>query len=258
MIWLSADLSSTKRCRKAVVRLNVFGVFLVAMTILNVSLAADQTTADVDHDVPHFMRKGLDRATAQYVDEASKRFLIPSSWIWAVMKVESAGDVRALSNKGAMGLMQIMPRTWETLRQQHALGSDPYNPRDNILAGAAYLRELYDRYGERGFFAAYNAGPARYEEHLTGQHGLPAETVDYVLKLTSLLDPAWQVRGLYSAEKQPSVNTSALFPAPRTDPDDASLQNENHPSDRSESVQRIVDHSAFTPMSAGLFIRLLR
>ena len=75
------------------------------------------------------------------------------------MRVESLGDPLALSPKGAMGLMQIMPDTWSELRSRYGLGADPYDPHDNIIAGAAYLRELHDRYGERGFLAAYNAGP---------------------------------------------------------------------------------------------------
>jgi soluble lytic murein transglycosylase-like protein len=101
---------------------------------------------------------------AIYIDEAAQRFRIPAAWIRAVMRVESAGDVRAISSAGAMGLMQIMPETWAELRVRHRLGRDPYDPRDNILAGAAYLREMYDRYGSPGFLAAYNAGPGRYEE----------------------------------------------------------------------------------------------
>ena len=131
--------------------------------------------------VPTEAPSGPDRtasAIKSHVEEASRRFLIPSSWIWAVIRVESAGDVRALSNKGAVGLMQLMPKTWASLRQQHGLGVDSYDPRDNILAGAAYLRELHDRYGEVGFLAAYNAGPGRYEDHLSGRRTLPAETVD--------------------------------------------------------------------------------
>ena len=88
-----------------------------------------------------------------YVEEASLRFHIPSSWIWAVMKIESAGDISALSKKGAMGLMQIMPETWLMLRQQYHLGSDPFSAHDNILAGAGYLRDLYERYGDHGVFA---------------------------------------------------------------------------------------------------------
>ena len=99
------------------------------------------------------------------------------------MRVESAGDVRAVSSAGAMGLMQIMPATWKELRGHYHLGHDPFDAHDNILAGAAYLRELYDRYGSPGFLAAYNAGPERYEEYLAGRP-LPRETRAYVAKLT--------------------------------------------------------------------------
>src|SRR3546814_9197460 len=78
------------------------------------------------------------------------------------MRAESAGDVRAVSHAGAMGLMQIMPATWTYLRGRYGLGDDPYHVRDNIIAGTAYLRELHDRFGSPGFLAAYNA---RSEEH---------------------------------------------------------------------------------------------
>ena len=74
-----------------------------------------------------------------------------------------------------MGLMQIMPKTYAGLRARHHLGADAYNPRDNILAGAAYLREMLDRYGSLGFLAAYNAGPARYDEHLATGRPLPSD-----------------------------------------------------------------------------------
>ena len=52
-----------------------------------------------------------------------------------------------------MGLMQVMPRTYDMLRQRYRLASDPYEPHDNILAGAAYLREMYDRFGSPAFVA---------------------------------------------------------------------------------------------------------
>jgi soluble lytic murein transglycosylase-like protein len=94
-----------------------------------------------------------------FVTEASRRFSVPEHWIRAVMQVESNAKQRARSSKGAMGLMQIMPKTWTELHARYGLGADPYDPRDNILAGAAYIRELYDRYGVPGFLAAYNAGP---------------------------------------------------------------------------------------------------
>ena len=121
-----------------------------------------------------------------YIAEAAQRFGGPEAWIRAVMRVESAGDVRAISSAGAMGLMQIMPATWAELRVRHRLGGNPYDPRDNILAGAAYLREMHDRYGSPGFLAAYNAGPGRYEEYLAGRP-LPAETRAYVATLASIV-----------------------------------------------------------------------
>ena len=121
-----------------------------------------------------------------YIAEAAQRFGVPEAWIRAVMRVESAGDVRAISSAGAIGLMQIMPATWAELRVRHRLGGDPYDPRDNILAGAAYLREMHGRYGSPGFLAAYNAGPGRYEEYLAGRP-LPAETRAYVAALAPVL-----------------------------------------------------------------------
>jgi hypothetical protein len=122
---------------------------------------------------------------ANLIEEASRRFAIPRRWIRAVMTVESAGDARARSPKRAMGLMQIMPETWADLRMRHHFGNNPYDPHDNILAGAAYLRELHDRYGLPGFLAAYNAGPGRYEQYLAGRP-LPAETRAYVATLAPL------------------------------------------------------------------------
>lgn len=84
------------------------------------------------------------------------------------------------SGAGAMGLMQLMPGTWAEMRAAYRLGFDPHDPRDNILAGTAYLRIMYDRFGYPGLFAAYNAGPARYARHLATGRRLPAETVAYV------------------------------------------------------------------------------
>lgn len=84
-----------------------------------------------------------------------------------------------------MGLMQLMPTTWSELRRRHGFGEDPDDPRDNVLAGTAYLRELTDRFGVPGAFAAYNAGPARYEEHLLLGRPLPPETRRYLTQVSS-------------------------------------------------------------------------
>ena len=123
-----------------------------------------------------------------HIAEAAARFGIPEPWIRAVMQVESACDPQAVSSAGAMGLMQIMPATWGDLRGQLHLGTDPFDPRDNVLAGTAYLRMMYDRFGSLGFLAAYNAGPKRYAEHLTSGRPLPRETRLYVASLLPLID----------------------------------------------------------------------
>jgi Transglycosylase SLT domain len=122
------------------------------------------------------------------IAEAATRSGIPSQWLQAVMRAESAGcaltdDRPTTSSAGAMGLMQLMPTTWSQIRRRLKLGDDPYQPHDNILAGAEYLRELYDRYGSPGFIAAYQAGPERYEESQRGSRALPAETVDYLARV---------------------------------------------------------------------------
>jgi membrane-bound lytic murein transglycosylase B len=130
------------------------------------------------------------------IDEASRRFDLPAAWIRAVMRAESGGrtmlDGRPITSRaGAMGLMQVMPETYEEMRRRYGLGADPHDLRDNILAGTAYLREMYDRYGYPGFFAAYNAGPARFDEYLFDGRPLPAETQRYLatLNLASLDTP---------------------------------------------------------------------
>lgn len=127
---------------------------------------------------------------ADLVQEAARRVDIPPALITAVLHAESAGDPTATSSKGAMGLMQLMPETWVTLRARLGLGADPYDPHDNIIAGATYLRMLHDRYGDVGFLAAYNAGPGRYDAHLASAPPLPVETQNYVASVAQMLDGA--------------------------------------------------------------------
>lgn len=126
-----------------------------------------------------------------HIAEASQCFGIPERWIRAVLRAESAGEVRAISTAGALGLMQVMPDTWEGLRVRYRLGRDAYDPRDNILAGTAYLREMWDRYGNvAAMLTAYNAGPGRYDEHRATGRPLPTETRAYVAALLPLLGGA--------------------------------------------------------------------
>lgn len=121
------------------------------------------------------------------VAEASARFGVPIDWINRVMRAESRGRTSLAgrpitSSAGAMGLMQLMPLTWRTMRAELRLGDDPYDPHDNIVAGTAYLRILYDRFGYPGLYAAYNAGPGRYAAHLGNGRPLPVETRRYVIE----------------------------------------------------------------------------
>jgi hypothetical protein len=120
-----------------------------------------------------------------YIAEASMRYDVPQAWIRAIIQVESSGqthlDGRPITSRsGAMGLMQIMPITWGDLSRRHGFGDDPHDPRENILGGTAYIREMYDRFGAPAFAAAYNAGPGRLTEHLRTGRPLSQETTTYI------------------------------------------------------------------------------
>jgi cell division septation protein DedD len=138
-----------------------------------------------------------------YIREASKRFDVPDLWIRSVMRVESGGNEYQngqliTSSAGAMGLMQVMPETYDELRDRYSLGGDPFDPHDNILAGTAYLREMYDIYGSPGFLAAYNAGPRRLDDYLSNNRPLPDETRRYV----AMIGP--EIVGVYPSSRSPA------------------------------------------------------
>ena len=120
------------------------------------------------------------------IKQASKKYNVPADWIRAVMARESGGrtmlgeTMPMVSSAGAMGLMQVMPGTYDEKRAELGLGADPFNPRDNILAGTAYLKWLHGKYGYPAMFAAYNDGPGNLENHLYKGRALPAETRMYV------------------------------------------------------------------------------
>jgi cell division septation protein DedD len=120
-----------------------------------------------------------------YIQEAATKYDMPETWIRSLMRVESGGKEYQngdliTSGAGAMGLMQVMPSTYDELRDRYNLGDDPFDPHDNIMAGVAYMREMYDLYGSPGFLAAYNAGPARLDDYLADLRPLPDETRRYV------------------------------------------------------------------------------
>ncbi len=150
-----------------------------------------------------------------YIAEASARFGIPALWVERVIRAESAGltilNGRPITSRaGAMGLMQLMPGTWAQMRAAFRLGVDPHDPRDNIVAGTAYLRLMYERFGYPGLFAAYNAGPARYAAYLATGRTLPGETRAYLASVGGV--PARK------PEARPTTPVNALFFALRSVP----------------------------------------
>jgi soluble lytic murein transglycosylase-like protein len=159
-----------------------------------------------------------------YIIEASAKYDVPERWVREVIRQESGGRLYdsgqlIISSAGAMGLMQVMPSTYDDLRARYALGDDPYDPHDNIMAGTAYLRELYDAYGSPGFLAAYNAGPGRLDDYLSRNRPLPDETRRYVARIGANLgadQPLRPSQGAQYAMNQLPLNIPAGPRYPRT------------------------------------------
>ncbi|MGH6679859.1 MAG: lytic transglycosylase domain-containing protein [Bradyrhizobium sp.] len=192
---------------------------------------------------------------AALIAEAAQRFGIPAAWIRAIMRVESRGDRRAISPKGAMGLMQLMPETWAALRARYRLGRDPFDPHDNILAGAAFLRDMYDRYGSPGFLAAYNAGPGRYEDYRDRHRPLPPETVAYVAALVPFVgDGAIDGPVLVAASDPSSWAQAPLFITRSASAEPADHAASKTPPNDPPAAVPVPDLSAIAPQSAGLFV----
>lgn len=128
-----------------------------------------------------------------YIRIAAARFDVPQMWIRQVMRVESGGHEYSngqliVSDAGAMGLMQLEPGTYREMAARYGLDNDPFNPLDNIMAGAAYIHEMYQIYGCPGFLAAYNAGPGRLDSYINNRRPLPQQTVNYVAMIAPNID----------------------------------------------------------------------
>jgi hypothetical protein len=146
-----------------------------------------------------------------YIRAASQRFDVPTSWIRNVMRVESGGNEYmgghlTISAAGAMGLMQLEPETYREMAAQYGLGPDPFNPYNNIMAGTAYIHEMYAIFGSPGFLAAYNAGPGRLAEYVNDHVPLPQETQAYLAMIAPHI--AGDYPGGNSADEELAMNTS--------------------------------------------------
>ncbi|MEN3208907.1 lytic transglycosylase domain-containing protein [Methylorubrum populi] len=226
-----------------------------AFLLLSGLLVAAPLCANVNAQTVSAERPSRVDPYAAFIAEAARRFSVPEHWIRAVMRVESAGDMRAISSAGAMGLMQIMPATWAELRARHGLGNDPYDPRDNVLAGAAYLREMHDRYGSPGFLAAYNAGPGRYEEYRATGRPLPAETRAYVAALAPIIGGGDLAAPVTVATADPFAWTRAPLFIVQADSSAGAVQRQRHGDPAAPSAQESArDPVLPAPRSEGLFV----
>ncbi|MCK1710593.1 transglycosylase SLT domain-containing protein [Bradyrhizobium sp. 143] len=202
-------------------------------------------------------RQQVSERYATHVAEAAQRFGIPVDWIRAVMRIESGGDRRAVSPKGALGLMQLMPKTWTEMRVRYGLGHDPFDPHDNIFAGTAFLRELHDRYGSPGFLAAYNAGPGRYEDYRDRHRPLPTESVAYVAAVVPFVDLESTPGALLVAASSRSSWTRAPLFFTRADGlSSATRAASDRPTTDKPAAVPVHDLSAIAPQSNGLFVAL--
>jgi len=117
----------------------------------------------------------------ELADAAADKYGLPRELVRSVMAAESGMAPGAVSPKGAIGLMQLMPET------AHVLGVNPYDPAQNVDAGARYLRDLLEKYnyGLRHALAAYNAGPGAVDKY----NGIPPyrETIDYISRIEKKL-----------------------------------------------------------------------
>ena len=153
--------------------------------LLNNAPAARQPDADTVSDFSQTLRESLSSGRADLdaiFDEAARRYNLPSNLLKAVAKAESNFRPDATSRCGAMGIMQLMPGT------ARGLGvTDAYDPEQNIMGGAKYLKDMLDKFGGDVSLAlaAYNAGP----NNVVKYDGIPPfnETQNYVKTVLGLL-----------------------------------------------------------------------
>ena len=228
-------------------RLRRFGIIAAASVVTSFPISAHAEPAST-------ASAELAVSWQSFIDEAATRFSVPASWIRAVIQIESKGNPKALSPKGAVGLMQLMPNTYAELRIRYGLGADPTDPHDNIVAGTAYLRDMHERFGREGFFAAYNAGPQRYEEHLARGRPLPDETLAYVAKLAPLLSGRVPADNRSVTTDHVSWPQARLFIEQRSDVSSVGRSAFAPQASLARNDRTVADLSALVPPPGSLFV----
>jgi soluble lytic murein transglycosylase-like protein len=183
-----ADRSSAGRRGRDRRRAGLRSLLLAAAALATSHTVRTQTAPlvpDVSVRMENFTALRPDRAYDRFIAEAAREYRLDPELIRAVMRAESAFNPMVVSRAGAQGLMQLMPALAEEMGVD-----DPFDPRQNIMGGARYLRSLLDRH--RGniplSLASYNAGPTAVDRYKT----IPPfrETRQYVKKITGFLADA--------------------------------------------------------------------
>ncbi len=205
------------------------GTCLAGLSALSACSSPSRTIAEgpttnyyIDHAAGNYRPPGPPGDPwGPYISIAAARFDVPQQWIREVMRVESGGQEYmdgqlTVSPAGAMGLMQLEPETYQEMAARYALGDDAFNPYNNIMAGTAYIHEMYTVYGSPGFLAAYNAGPGRLDSYMDYHTPLPNETTRYVAMI------APRIEGYYPDDRseadqlalntQPASRAGGLLP----------------------------------------------
>jgi soluble lytic murein transglycosylase-like protein len=148
--------------------------------------------AESEQDEPR--RRPLSRAEiCQVVQEAAAEHDLPVPLFTRLIWQESRFQTEVVSHAGAQGIAQFMPGTAEERGLE-----DPFDPIQALPASADFMRELIDRFGNFGLAAAaYNGGPRRVSDWLSGKGGLPKETRDYVVHITGLRAEDWAEATVY-------------------------------------------------------------
>ncbi len=141
--------------------------FKAVCVILSIALLSVAIGLAAQHFKLKYEEANHPRAYSEYVEKYSEMYKVPEAICYSVIKCESSFDSAAVSKAGAIGLMQIMPSTFEylctLLKEEHEAGL-LYDPETNIRFGIFYLSVLYERFGVwETVFAAYNCGPSRVQ-----------------------------------------------------------------------------------------------
>lgn len=204
-----------KKYRSLLNWLYVFALlFLVGLSMTAILSMVHQTGDVIDEEIyfPKDKENPDQLMYADYVASAAEEFKVDESLIFAVISCESSFDPEVVSSVGAMGLMQIMPATFEEIQRDLGEKYDVdalFEPQVNIRCGTYYLSKLYKRFGDWEIaIAAYNAGPTTVSKWLQNEeycqdgkliHIPYSETDKYVTKVLGRVE---KYKDLYKTETE--------------------------------------------------------